>query len=271
MANPATNLYFATTLEADTSQLMIWDDGGGVFVNVTIPSGTYYYKDSVAVNDILEVLNGLLAAYFTLTRINDRQFQFHSVAANDYILLNPLSNDHDKLASLLGLYGNTSNYDYNDTEHIVDHWITQITESAMYATSGKLYDTADLKGFPAFDSIHYQRQDGTCTSVSGIRRNELKGLTLTALDDAHVRSSFVSDTQGTPGTTQNPTHSASLWQAYNPAFRDPKIYAEMYEDATLTSGHYGLTKAIEIKDVKQSVQKYSGLFDVTLDLVYLGA
>jgi hypothetical protein len=255
----ALEIYFPVILQS-ASQFLLYDTGVPIAGTFGLPINTriYSYHPS-ATHDALTLFNAALTGKFTATAENDRQI---SIAADDPTYTARLvdSTDGLKLARLLGLYDDGPPLDLT---YYQDHDLSTLDPCGVTLQSlfpgdiGYMHDTYDLGGAPDFPAVHVVSDAGAAAQIAGDPRylldlslRSIPGAFFSALDLGSFTATF----------------SATLWQAYNPAYSAP--YVLIIEDDK--AYEYAIRKPIQSADARSIRDNWKGHFNLDLQLQQIG-
>ena len=265
--------HFGFVLIGDAAQLSYTDASAATTYDITIPPGEYFFKHDTAAKDIRTVITNLVNALagisgFSFTTYADRQVEFGMDAAADTMLLLDTGNgDNTKLAEALGLYDNTGDLTYFESNNITDGYVMPNVLSSWFDEGGRTFETYDLTGHDVATAEVYETEGNGFSYASGTVKAVVGPVTWTGIAGDSVRGGWPSATQAVAGTTQNATWTTSIWRAMNTEYNTPTFYAEIGD--TPEKYEYALRKALDRTSASQLRPGWTQNFNLVTDLLLL--
>lgn len=257
---PNFKMEFGVELLGTAAQIRVTDTGGPTNYDITIPAGVYFFSvDTTTKNDIIATIGALLLAdgisgQVTINADGHRIDWDNDAAQYTLRLLD--CDDAQPLALLLGLYGDAYDWDYYQTHDAPATW--RHTATMCWYTSGYDHPQRDQYGFPVFGVDHRVAEDGSAVHLTRTKKR-LINLTINAIPGALLRD----DTGDAVDAMTAGTTSPSLWRASDPEITNPIVH--IYAASRFNSFYY-LQKPIEPEDTRRIFDRWSGFYDLDLEL-----
>jgi len=259
----AFKLEFGVELLGTAAQIRVTDtaETPDVTYDITIPAGIYFFSvDTTTKNDIIQTIDALIdtacgARAWAALNADGRRINWDNKAAQ-YTLRLLTCDDAEPLAMLLGLYGDSYDWDYYQTHDAPATW--RVPGNVCWFNSGYSHPQRDAGGFPSWNGEHRVAEDGTAVHLPRSRKDVLN-LTFGTVPGTIMRAMSTDD--GAYGT--GATDSVSLWRAYNPDLNAPLVH--IYAASRFNDFFY-LQKLLTPENVRMFIDKWTGLFLVDLDL-----
>jgi len=266
MARPTMEFHFGIDLKGDHNQLKYWDASAAAYTEFKIPAGRYYFDLAGSTMNLYNVISDFLKVVFPACSITlasgDRQIEWNLDNAADWIrLIDTGDEDNTKIARMMGLYDNTGDLIYFESNNITDGYISNNTLSSWFAAGGLKWQNYDLEGFEEYNAEIMQTSGGNASQVGGEPVARLP-LEFTVIDGDTIRGGLPTATQAVPGTTINSTWTTSLQQASHAHYQTPEFYAELDSTTMLLA----LRSPITMASVRQIKPGWSQHHNLSLDL-----
>ena len=261
---PNFKMEFGVELLGTAAQFSITNTGPPITYNITIPAGVYFFSvDTTAKNDIAQTMNALINAATTQSETwlssaaDGHRIVYIGADIGDGHTLRLLDcDDAQPLALLLGLYGDAYDWDYYQTHDAPATW--RHTACQCWYTSGYDHPQRDQYGFPVFGVDHRVAEDGSAVHLTRTKKR-LINLTINAIPGTLLRD----DTGDAVGAMTDGAMSPSLWRASDPEITNPIVH--IYAASRFNSFYY-LQKPIEPEDTRRIFDRWSGFYDLDLEL-----
>lgn len=260
---PNFKMEFGVELLGTAAQIRVTDTNAepDVTYDITIPAGVYFFGvDTTTKNDIIQTIQALIDAAVGVATWFAMNTDGHRIDWDDqggYFSLRLLdTDDAQPLALLLGLYGDAYDWDYYQTHDAPATW--RHTACQCWFTSGYDHPQRDQYGFPVFGVDHRVAEDGSAVHLTRTKKR-LINLTINAIPGTLLRD----DTGDAVDAMTAGTTSPSLWRASDPEIASPIVH--IYAASRFNSFYY-LQKPIEPEDTRRIFDRWSGYYDLDLEL-----
>ena len=258
---PNFKMEFGVELLGTAAQIRVVGKLGPTNYDITIPAGIYFFGvDTTAKNDIIQTVKALITAAIGAWGgdlvINADGHRIDWDGNTDYAIRLLDCDDAQPLALLLGLYGDSYDLDYYQTHDAPATW--RHTACQCWFTSGYDHPQRDQYGFPVFGVDHRVAEDGSAVHLTRSKKRILN-LTINAIPGTLLRD----DTGDAVDAMTAGATSPSLWRASDPEITNPIVH--IYAASRFNSFYY-LQKPIEPEDTRRIFDRWSGFYDLDLEL-----
>ena len=232
-----------------------------VTYDITIPAGVYLFSvDTTTKNDIIQTVKASITAAIGAwggdLAINTDGHRIDWDGNTDYTLRLLDTDDAEPLALLLGLYGDSYDWDYYQTHDAPATW--RHTAAQCWFGCGYDHPQYSAQGFPTNDSDHRVTEAGVAAHLARSKKRVLD-LTFNAAPGAILRD----DSNDAAAAMTDGLTSPSMWRVLDPENVAPIIH--IYATSRFNNFYY-LQKPLMPEDCDRLFAGWKNYYNINMTL-----